>query len=73
MIGGNPQLLGNIVLIDPANVQSRLEILRYSYVIANAGFARWQELETQVDDFFTNIDAATLVKILQMEIFGFSG
>ena len=52
-----------IIQIEPANVQIRLEKLRYFYELADSGaVAYWQEVETQVNDFLSKVDNKVLTE-----------
>jgi tetratricopeptide (TPR) repeat protein len=50
-----------IVQIDPANIQARLERIRYNYAVADSGItAFWQRVQTDVDEFLAEIDKKAL-------------
>jgi tetratricopeptide (TPR) repeat protein len=63
-----PRVVGcweRIVQIEPANVQARLERLRYFYALADSGINTfWQTVQTQVEEFIDQVDKSELAESL---------
>lgn len=58
-----PRIVGcwdRIVQINPADIQARIEELRYFYELADSGGDYWQEVDKQTNDFFNRADSKVL-------------